>query len=326
LRFFENRDLRSVGSVLGGNEDAAQKRVARALEKLRIILVHRGVTASATVLATALGAHAVSAAPAGLTILVSNAALASAAASGGLTLTFLKLMAMTPIKAAVSTLVIVGIGTTLVLEYRTMNRLREENHSLQQQIDQFAKQSSVPHPIVEAAPDDPALAQAKQLEEKKRLQNEIDALRQQSNTLAKLRQEHRQLRSVVNESEDPAESEYKKEQQVRIDNSKQWGLFFHIYANDHKDQFPASFEQAAKAQGMESMLEYATNNLDIVYSGSLSNISPDAIIIKEKQAKLNPKGEWIKVYGFADGSVQVHTEPDEASFAAWEKKRMVEPK
>jgi RNA polymerase sigma factor (sigma-70 family) len=35
LRFFERRDLRAVGIALGLSEDAAQKRVTRALSKLR---------------------------------------------------------------------------------------------------------------------------------------------------------------------------------------------------------------------------------------------------------------------------------------------------
>src|SRR5258708_5278857 len=46
LRFFERRDLRSVGAALGATEDAAQKRVSRALEKLRGLLLARGVTSS----------------------------------------------------------------------------------------------------------------------------------------------------------------------------------------------------------------------------------------------------------------------------------------
>ena len=48
LRFFENHDFRSVGAALGTNEDAAQKRVSRALEKLRATLAERGVALSLT--------------------------------------------------------------------------------------------------------------------------------------------------------------------------------------------------------------------------------------------------------------------------------------
>ena len=46
LRFFERRNLRAIGEALGSNDDAAQKRVSRALEKLRGLLARRGVTAS----------------------------------------------------------------------------------------------------------------------------------------------------------------------------------------------------------------------------------------------------------------------------------------
>jgi RNA polymerase sigma factor (sigma-70 family) len=42
LRFFEQRSLAEVGHALGSNEDAARKRVTRALEKLRADLVRRG--------------------------------------------------------------------------------------------------------------------------------------------------------------------------------------------------------------------------------------------------------------------------------------------
>ena len=40
-RFFERLDFRSVGAALGSNETAAQKRVSRALKKLRLLLRQR---------------------------------------------------------------------------------------------------------------------------------------------------------------------------------------------------------------------------------------------------------------------------------------------
>src|SRR3954470_21402280 len=43
LRFFDGLDLHRVGQALGTNEDAAQKRVARALEKLRRFFARKGV-------------------------------------------------------------------------------------------------------------------------------------------------------------------------------------------------------------------------------------------------------------------------------------------
>lgn len=65
LRFFEDQPLRAVARVLGVSDDAAQKRVARALVKLRNLLADRGVVVSAGALAVSLPAHAAKALPAG---------------------------------------------------------------------------------------------------------------------------------------------------------------------------------------------------------------------------------------------------------------------
>jgi RNA polymerase sigma factor (sigma-70 family) len=94
LRFFEHRDLRAVGVALGSNEDAAQKRVSRAVEKLRSHFARRGIVASSTVIASVIAAHAVHAAPAGLASAVTTASLAGAAGSSsfGLTSIWLKTM------------------------------------------------------------------------------------------------------------------------------------------------------------------------------------------------------------------------------------------
>ncbi len=54
LRFYEGCDLRAVGRALGTSEDGAQKRVRRALEKLRAFLVRRGVSLSVATLASLL--------------------------------------------------------------------------------------------------------------------------------------------------------------------------------------------------------------------------------------------------------------------------------
>jgi RNA polymerase sigma factor (sigma-70 family) len=82
LRFFEQRDLRTVGAVLGASEDAAQKRVSRALEKLRTLLEARGVTLSLAGLGAILGVQAVEAAPTGLAADISKGALPAGAAVG----------------------------------------------------------------------------------------------------------------------------------------------------------------------------------------------------------------------------------------------------
>jgi len=120
LRFFEGRSLSEVGLALGASEDAAKKRVNRALEKLRKFFTKRGVTLSCVAIAGAVSANSVQAAPVGLTATV--AAVASAkgisATTSTLTLTkgIIKYMAWT--KAKITTVAVVGIllaaGTTTI--------------------------------------------------------------------------------------------------------------------------------------------------------------------------------------------------------------------
>jgi RNA polymerase sigma factor (sigma-70 family) len=66
LRFLERRKFREVAAVLSVTEDAAKKRVTRALEKLRMVITQRGVILGAAAMAAALSAKGVQAAPAGL--------------------------------------------------------------------------------------------------------------------------------------------------------------------------------------------------------------------------------------------------------------------
>lgn len=65
-RFFQSQELDEIAKELGISEDAAQKRVSRALEHLRLILARRGVVTAATALGAAVTTHAVVPAPSGL--------------------------------------------------------------------------------------------------------------------------------------------------------------------------------------------------------------------------------------------------------------------
>lgn len=74
LRFFENRSLREVGERLGMSEDTAQKRVSRAVDRLRRNFAKRGIVLTAAGLSADLSAHAVQAAPSTLSPAISAAA------------------------------------------------------------------------------------------------------------------------------------------------------------------------------------------------------------------------------------------------------------
>ena len=107
LRFLENKNLREVGLALGTSEDAAKMRVNRALEKLRRFFAKRGVTLSAALIAGAVSAYSVQAAPAGLAKTISAVTLAKGATVSISTITLheetLKLMTWTKMKTAIIT-------------------------------------------------------------------------------------------------------------------------------------------------------------------------------------------------------------------------------
>ena len=119
LRFFENKTLGEVGAAMGASEDAARMRVNRALEKLRKIFSHRGVTLTAALIAGAVSANSVQAAPVGLAVTVAATA-AKGAVVGSSTLTLvkgaLKLMAWTKAKVvAVASLVVLASAAAIFL-------------------------------------------------------------------------------------------------------------------------------------------------------------------------------------------------------------------
>jgi RNA polymerase sigma factor (sigma-70 family) len=103
LRYFQGRDLKSVGATLGLSEDAAQKRVARAMAKMRASLARRGVTLATASLALMITTHSVCAAPPGLATQVASSVLAGTGTGSGVALTWIKTMAWLKTKTVVVT-------------------------------------------------------------------------------------------------------------------------------------------------------------------------------------------------------------------------------
>jgi RNA polymerase sigma factor (sigma-70 family) len=133
LRFFKNRDYRAIGELLGVSDDAAQKRVSRALDRLRAQFVRRGVTASAVVVAPVLSANAVISAPAGLAGALSSGALAGTTLAATATASVTKYIAMTTIQ---KTILIAVLGTSVgvgLYEAHQASLLRSQIQSLQDQ-------------------------------------------------------------------------------------------------------------------------------------------------------------------------------------------------
>jgi RNA polymerase sigma factor (sigma-70 family) len=121
LRFFEGKSLREVGLALGMSDDAAQKRVARAVERLRSYFARKGLATSSALVTSVLAAHAAQAAPAGLASSIAAASLAQAAGGGSAALAWklIGIMTTTNLKiTGVALLILAAVSTPILLNHR----------------------------------------------------------------------------------------------------------------------------------------------------------------------------------------------------------------
>ncbi|HWX20166.1 MAG TPA: sigma-70 family RNA polymerase sigma factor [Candidatus Binatia bacterium] len=328
LRFFERQDLRSVGAALGSNEDAARKRVARALDKLHVLLKRRGVALSAATLGTALASEAVAAAPAGLSLTLSSTALAAGASfAGANTLTLLKFITMTKLKTGLlSTMVVASAVTSLVIQHRAQASLSGLQQSRRHQSDQAAQlraeTDSLSARLTHASSGDPNGQMADLL----KLRTEAAGLRSLTNQIAKLAQKNPRPPQPASDPNSPLP--LTQEAFDKMNFSKQMMLAFHQYAEGHGGQFPTNFEQAASFLGdpAQDGRKLTSTQFEIMYQGSPSALTNTSqiIVLREKQAVQTPDGGWIRAYAFADGHSEIHKEP-EGRFEAWEQQHLITP-
>jgi RNA polymerase sigma factor (sigma-70 family) len=196
LRYFKQMDFRAVGCALGVSDDAAQKRVSRAVERLRQLFAKRGMAIAVGGLAAAISANAVHAAPAGLSQALAATALAAgtttAATAATVTMNWINIKS---IAAIIASAMVAGTATHLVEQNET-RRLRGANERL------AAKQQTLV-----AEKDEALVAVAAKTERQNRLQQdqaellrlrgEVAQLRAQQKGFAKLHDENQALRSAA---------------------------------------------------------------------------------------------------------------------------------
>lgn len=118
LRFFGGKSFAEVATSSGINEQAAKKRVSRALDKLHRYFAKHGVRSTTDIIAGTISACSVQAAPAALAKSVTALAIAKGAAASGATVTLikgaLKLMAWSQAKTGIliGASAMVAAGTT----------------------------------------------------------------------------------------------------------------------------------------------------------------------------------------------------------------------
>ncbi|MBE2214306.1 MAG: sigma-70 family RNA polymerase sigma factor [Opitutaceae bacterium] len=138
MRYFYDLSYREIGERLGVPENTARMRTERGLDRLRALLARRGVRSSAAALVVALGHEACASAPAGVSLAVTQAALAVGPAhgAGAVLMTFLMAKYTIPVLSG-----LVAAGVTAVVWTASSERVSaEELAALRAERDQLQSQ------------------------------------------------------------------------------------------------------------------------------------------------------------------------------------------
>jgi RNA polymerase sigma factor (sigma-70 family) len=146
LRFYERRSHGAIGAALGLSEEAARKRLDRALDRLRGLLAKRGIATTSAALATILPAHATGPAPAGLAASLSSTALSTATVTTASTSSILAIiMSHKAVIAGASLLLLAGVTAIAVPRMTGGRRANPINTA---SAPETAKHSESPPPAV----------------------------------------------------------------------------------------------------------------------------------------------------------------------------------
>ncbi|MBI1177841.1 sigma-70 family RNA polymerase sigma factor [bacterium] len=339
LRFFQNKSLREVGAALGVGEDAAQKRVGRALDRLRDIFGKRSITLPAAVLATAISGGAIQTAPAAVLSFVTTSALASGMVattslltqSTSTTMNLLNLKTAAVVLAAAA---VTGTSTYFVKEHQA-TRLRADYQSLKELQTRFATAQQQATATIQLR-DEQIEQLRKEVAELPRLRGEVDKLNRELDSLNKLRAQNEQLiaeagklraqlqaATATTVTERQAEKmEFEKRRRESIEDLKALGLALRIYANDHNDLFPkgldspefqpALLEAGRKLSDRQNYEQVYFGRADPIVDGVNGGIphvqSSNTVVVRQREPMVDPDGNRIKCYTTADGAVQTVTE------------------
>lgn len=323
LRFFERQTAKEIGTRLGIGEEAAQKRVSRALERLRGVFVARGLAVPVSGLAGTITAHAVQAAPAGLAAAIGATLAGGAGAGAGITL--LQIMTTTKVSAVVGTLVIAGLLTVTVVQQRERTRLQNQLDELRAaQTNEAASLGPASAKVIEA-PSGELL----------KLRGEVAQLRRQEKELDRLAAENARLRTAQStpaqrrEAQAAEKEAFRELALVRMNYARNWGLAFMLYAEANGGMMPERLDDAAAFLGETgSGGHFDPDQFELLYHGPLKDLKDSArsIVLREKEAVSNPERPgWARTYLFADGHTEIHHSED-GNYEPWEKERQAQPR
>ena len=327
LRYFERKSARDIAQTLGISDEAAQKRVSRAVERLREFFAKRGVTVGGSGFLVLVSANAVQAAPAGLAVTISTAAaLAGTAVSTSTVIASIKTIAMTTLQKTLVTVTVAALTGAGIYEARQAAQLRAENLTLQQaqakQIQRLqSERDETTNRLADLLAENSGLKSNPNQTELLRLRGEVGVLqRQASEAGERSRIAEKNLATAVS-----AQAQFTKQEAATINATKNLGLALRVFLADNTNQFPTNILQLSRElDGKFSIDGIDLFALEFINTGPESLDHPNMVEFRERIARPALDGTWSRIYGFSDGSVQTARSND-GNFGSWEKANTYSP-
>lgn len=322
LRYFENKSLREVGAAMGTSDDAAQKRLSRAVEKLRAYFHGRGRPVGAAALTAAIAAGAVLPAPTAAAAAISSVALGSATAVSAAflstTTTTSTLIMSSLLKPAILGVAGVAAAAGLVIQQHQLSVERDRVATLAAQV---AALDAASPPNAGGVRETSLVSQAEKAE-LLRLRAEVGRLRgEMARARATGRHDGRAIdvpaaeETAVNTGKSASAPIDPMAVQERVEALKVIGLGLRVLNTDAETDpelrklkftpgqpLPAKLLEimGPKAASLDQV-ELLVPDVDWMLKAERM---PESIIARSREVTPTGDGRFVRVYALGDGSVQ----------------------
>ena len=151
LRYFQRKSANEMACILGISGEAAQKRVNRAVERIREVFAKQGIAIGATGLVVLIGANAVQSAPASLSTALSATSFVKTSAPLSTLLSSAKILVMTTLQKTVVSAVVAAVIGAGIYRAREAALSRNQAQALPEHPQEAAKAPESPQPAPHAA-------------------------------------------------------------------------------------------------------------------------------------------------------------------------------
>jgi hypothetical protein len=229
-------------------------------------------------------------------------------------------------------LIIASVAASLLVHAKAESASQEKSVLLQEQTRQLAALKTEQQRLSHLAATSAAVPAEDHTAELAKLRSRAEALRIQTNDLAKQLKLHlASLPSPAATSPLTLTPDYRKQMDQAVGTkqteARDIAAAMYEYALDHQKQYPDGLDQIGPYLAKNHWVLSGTNQFEIIFHGSLDQLDgiPMSSIaaIRDSQTLLTPDGRQARVYGMIPGIGSFRTSDD--NFQSWEAEHVISP-